>query len=194
MVEKYLSNKEKDFQKHETEMLEKKRREDEERARKEQEYHNEEKLKRAALLEELKKNDRDSKIKWDFNQKVYHIMRDVTSESIQNKAHELHGFKGLVKQIKYSEGDPTAIEPEHSKYKLSQTSRFEMTDKMSGEQNRMVYDQVRPSYFGDMQDIPILDTPALKIKNSAGHDITMDKYKDHESSLSKGIIISFSQL
>jgi hypothetical protein len=197
MVDKYFSNKEQSILKYETEMLEKQRKEDEETAKREQGYQDEEKVKRNALLQELVKHDRDSKIKWDFNQKVYHIMRDVTNESIHSKAHELYGFKGMVKQIKYSEGDPTAIEQEHSKYKLSNTNQFEMTDKMSGEQNRLVYDQVRPSYFVDMQKTPILDTPALKIVNSAGNDITMHKYKESNSALNKGIlffIIIFRQL
>ena len=83
--------------------------------------------------------------------------------------------------MQYSEGDPTIFEEENSGYFLSKTDNLEMTDKFSGEQNRQVYDQVRPSYMANVKPKPILDIKLQKITDSQGKDITMKKYAEEEN-------------
>lgn len=162
--------------------------------KKEKELETEEKRKRDALLAEIKKQDRDNQIKWDFNQKVYHIMRDNDNQVLRNTADELETQKGKLLQYRYSEGDPGALEEEGNKYRLSKTDQFDMTDRMSGEQNRMVYDQVRPSYFGDKKEKPHFDSPLKRIKNAAGHDITMTKSSDKSQTFNKSNLKIYNSL
>ena len=175
ITKKYLEQKEQDLIRYEAETEAKKQRDEEERLRKEREIQEEEERKRAAILEEIKKNDRDNKIKWDFNQKIYYIMNDVNNQMLMEKSSELDFDKMKFTQFRYSSGDPGALEEEKLKYRLSKTNDFDMTDKFSGEQNRAVYNQVRPSYFGDKSEKPIFDSPGKRIVNSAGNDITINR-------------------
>lgn len=108
-------------------------------------------------------------------------MRDVNNPLLREKATELMTEKDRVNQYRYSEGDPVALEKEQVKYRLSKTQNFDMSEKLSGEQNRMLYDQVRPSYFVDKRETPLFDSPTKRITNAAGDDITMNKSLDSYS-------------
>lgn len=178
ITKKYLEQKEQEMLQYESEMEQKRR--DEEIAKKMQETEEQlaEERRLAALQMENEKNDRDSKIEWDFSKKVYHIMRDTNNPILIDKASEIYNDKGSLVQFRYSQGDPGALEEEKLPYRLSKTNQFDMTDKLSGEQNRMVYAQVRPSYFENKSQTPLFDCPTKRIMNSAGNDITMQKTAD----------------
>uniref|UniRef100_A0A7S3JD64 Uncharacterized protein n=1 Tax=Euplotes harpa TaxID=151035 RepID=A0A7S3JD64_9SPIT len=105
-------------------------------------------------------------------------MRDTNNPILIDKASEIYNDKGSLVQFRYSQGDPGALEEEKLPYRLSKTNQFDMTDKLSGEQNRMVYAQVRPSYFENKSQTPLFDCPTKRIMNSAGNDITMQKTAD----------------
>ena len=184
-MQKYLDQKEQDLIKFQQESEERRRLEEEQKLKHEQNLRDEEERKRAAILEEIKKNDRDSKIKWDFSEKVYYIMKDVNNPVLLDKSTELDFNRKQFTQFRYSQGDPGALEQEKLKYRLSKTNEFDMADKLSGEQNRVVYDQVRPSYFGDKSEKPLFDTPGKRIINSAGNDITLIRSHTDVSKIEK---------
>ena len=184
-MQKYLDQKEQDLIIFQQESEERRRLEEEQKLKHEQDLRDEEERKRAAILEEIKKNDRDSKIKWDFSEKVYYIMKDVNNPILLDKSTELDFNRKQFTQFRYSQGDPGALEQEKLKYRLSKTNEFDMADKLSGEQNRVVYDQVRPSYFGDKSEKPLFDTPGKRIVNSAGNDITLTRSHTDVSKIEK---------
>lgn len=184
-MQKYLDQKEQDLIIFQQESEERRRLEEEQKLKHEQDLRDEEERKRAAILEEIKKNDRDSKIKWDFSEKVYYIMKDVNNPVLLDKSTELDFNRKQFTQFRYSQGDPGALEQEKLKYRLSKTNEFDMADKLSGEQNRVVYDQVRPSYFGDKSEKPLFDTPGKRIVNSAGNDITLTRSHTDVSKIEK---------
>ena len=185
MMQKYLDQKEQDLIEFQQESEERRRLEEEQKLKHEQDIRDEEERKRNAILEEIKKNDRDSKIKWDFSEKVYYIMKDVNNPVLLDKSTELDFNRKQFTQFRYSQGDPGALEQEKLKYRLSKTNEFDMADKLSGEQNRVVYDQVRPSYFGDKSEKPLFDTPGKRIVNSAGNDITLIRSHTDVSKIEK---------
>jgi hypothetical protein len=57
-----------------------------------------------------------------------------------------------------------------------------LADRLSGEQNRVVYEQVRPSYFGDKKETLMLDTPTSRISpkhtnNSSSFSLSKNQQK-----------------
>lgn len=85
-------------------------------------------------------------------------MRESTSPILKNLACELESQKEKLIQFRFEEGDSSAFDAPSNKYRLSKTDQLDLTDRLSGEQNRMLYGQVRPSYFGDKKDTPLLDS------------------------------------
>ena len=158
LTKKYILQKEAEMDQYEKEKEERYKQQEKEKRNKQEQEEDEEKVRRQQILEDIERSDRDNQIKWDFGQKVYHIMRDVKNPVLLEQLSEIEQQKLDMIRKRSEEGDMRAFDAQNNQYSLSKTDEFDMTDKYDGEQNRVVYDQVRPSYYGDKQETPTFDS------------------------------------
>lgn len=187
LTETFIRNKELERKKYNEEVLKQQqleRQKQEEAERKQKELEEE---KRQQEFLENQKAQRDLKIIWNFDQKIYHIMRDADpdNEQLHKLSEELNSDLGTYKQFRYSQGDPEAIQDPKLNYRLSNVNNVDLEEKLSSEQNRAVYDQVRPSYYGEKRDQPLFDSPVKRIVDSSGRDITIKSKLERQSTLNK---------
>ncbi|CAI2362898.1 unnamed protein product [Moneuplotes crassus] len=137
----------------------------------------EEELRQQKLLEEKKvKEERNSKINLDFSQKVYYNGKDPQSFKIRQAMQQIDQEKEDLAFERFNQGDLRVFEAQDSRYHLSKTEKLDFSDKFTGEQNRAVYQQVRPSYYNEHKQDQILGKFVSKLADA---EWNQEKFSKH---------------